>query len=419
MKRKVLQLIGSFNQGGSERQAVQLARLLHEDGRYEIHVACMDAAGVLREDVDRLGLVELPEYRLTSFYNWNAVVQVRRFARLLRDREIDIIHTHDFYTNVFGMAAARLARVPVRIASRRETIGWRIGAQKTVERFAYRFAHAIVANSEAVRLQLSREGVSPDKVVTVYNGLDLKRVSPKEGCDRQAALGLPHGLSGPFVTILANLRNEVKDHATFLRAAARVHKKIPGARFIIAGEGELMAANQALAAALGLGDAAHFIGRCEHVAELLALSDVCVLSSKAEGFSNSILEYMAAGRPVVTTEAGGAREAVIDGESGFVVRAGDDETMAARIVLLLNDKDRAQVMGDKGRLIVEHSFSCATQLERTTALYERLLPAPDSTSARELRRKLAVALPRKHDSSPLKRALSEGAEGAEGQPHGN
>jgi L-malate glycosyltransferase len=411
MKRNVLQLIGSFNQGGSERQAVQLARLLHEDGRYRVHVACMDGRGVLRDEIEGLGLDEIPEYRLTSFYNWNAMLQVRRFARLLREREIDIVHTHDFYTNVFGMAAARLARVPVRIASRRETTGWRTGAQKAVERFAYRFAHAIVANSEAVRRQLSTEGVSSDKVVTIYNGLDFRRVTPREDRERVAELGLPSGISGPFVTILANLRNEVKDHATFLRAASRVHKMIPEAHFILAGEGELITANRALAASLGLGATAHFIGRCELVAELLALSDACVLSSKAEGFSNSILEYMAAGRPVVTTEAGGAREAVIDGESGFVVPTGDDEAMADRITRLLQDKDRARAMGARGRQIVERSFSCDAQLDRTTALYDLLLPVTTSPRAEEPSRKLADAFPRRHDASPLERTLPDGAEG--------
>ena len=410
MKRNVLQLIGSFDQGGSERQAIQLARLLHQDGRYRVHIACMDATGVLRDEAERLGLDEIPEYRLTSFYDRNAVVQVRRFARLLRDREIDIVHTHDFYTNVFGMVGARLAGVPARIASRRETTGWRTGAQKAVERLAYRFSHAIVANSEAVRRQLANEGVSLKKVMTVYNGIDLKRVTPA-GCDREAslaALRLPPGASGPFVTILANLRNEVKDHATFLRAAARVHEKVPEARFIIAGEGELMAANQALAARLGVASETHFIGRCERVAELLAQSDVCVLSSKAEGFSNSILEYMAAARPVVATEAGGAREAVIDGETGFVVPVGDDQAMADRIVHLLGDNDRARAMGAQGRLIVERDFSCEAQLDRTIDLYDSLLTQTASSRARA---------PRKHvqvfaggPSSPFKRKLPDGAE---------
>src|SRR5881227_2061783 len=101
MKRNVLQLIGSFHQGGSERQAVQLARLLHESGRYRVHLATLDRGGLLRGEVERLEIGEIPEYRLTSFYNRNALAQVRRFARLLREREIDIIHTHDFYTNIF------------------------------------------------------------------------------------------------------------------------------------------------------------------------------------------------------------------------------------------------------------------------------------------------------------------------------
>src|SRR4030095_4988142 len=146
---------------------------------------------------------------------------------------------------------------------------WRTRAQKIVERFAYRFAHAIVANAEAVREQLSIEGVSSDKVVTIYNGLDLRRVASREGVgEKIAELGLPRGISGPFVTILANLRNEVKDHAMFLRAASRVQKVIPEAPFLVAGEGELIAPTQALAASLGLGDATHFIGRCQRVADL-------------------------------------------------------------------------------------------------------------------------------------------------------
>ena len=123
----------------------------------------------------------------------------------------------------------------------------------------------------------------------------------------------------------------MKDHPTFLRAAKRVHEAVPEAAFVLAGEGRLTDSLRALAAELGLARDAFFIGRCSRIAELLAVSDVCVLSSKAEGFSNSILEYMAAARPVVVTNVGGAREAVAEGETGYLVEAGDDETMAARI----------------------------------------------------------------------------------------
>ena len=100
---------------------------------------------------------------------------------------------------------------------------------------------------------------------------------------------------------------------------------------------------------------------------------MCVLSSKAEGFSNSILEYMAAARPVVVTDVGGAREAVVDGETGYVVLPGDDEAMAERIISLLNHTVEARAMGDKARKRVEEKFSCQAQLEREESLYDRLL----------------------------------------------
>lgn len=379
MKLNVLHLIPSFHQGGSERQAVQLFRLLHEDGRYRVHLACLDGGGILRDEVESLGPGEIPEYPLTSFYDRNAAVQLRRLVQLLREREISIIQTHDFYTNIFGMAAAAVARVPGRIASKRETEMFRTGAQKMAERGAYRLAHRIVANADAVRRLLISEGVGPKKIVTVYNGLDLERMSARPDLRRDEAcalFGLPHDEGSEprrFVTLVANLRHEVKDHPTFLRAARRVREAVPGAAFIIAGEGPLMEPVRSLSVQLGIERDVFLTGRCAHVAELLALSEVCVLSSRAEGFSNSILEYMAAARAVVVTDVGGAREAVTEGETGFLVQAGDDLAMAERIISLLDDRERARAMGERGRRIVEQKFSCEAQLKNTLRLYDELL----------------------------------------------
>jgi glycosyltransferase involved in cell wall biosynthesis len=372
----VLQLVGSFQQGGSERQAVQLARLLAEDARCRVHLATLDSSGALRADAESLCDDEIPEFPLTSFYDANAARQLRRFARFLRERAIDVVHTHDFYTNVFGMAGATVARTPVRVASKRETTGMRTRAQKIVQRGAFALADAIVVNSEAVRRDLERGGTPAHKIVTIYNGLDLRRVAPPAGLTRDDALAmfdLPRDERLRFVTIVANLRHDVKDHPTFLRAARRASERVAEARFVVAGEGELIEQTRALAASYGLAGKVFFTGRCERVAELLFASDVCVLSSRAEGFSNAILEYMAAGRAVVATDVGGAREAIVEGETGYVVPAGDDARMAEWIVSLLEDGERARLMGARGREVVAEKFSCAAQLERTLALYERLL----------------------------------------------
>ncbi|HYH84257.1 MAG TPA: glycosyltransferase [Pyrinomonadaceae bacterium] len=376
MSFNVLHLTNSFQQGGSERQAVQLARLLQSSGRCRVHLAAHDAKGALLEEARDVVGGDVQEFPLTSFYDLNAARQLRRLAAYMREREIAVVHAHDFYTNVFGMAAAALARTPARVASKRETGGMRTTAQAFVERQSFRLAHAVVVNADAVKRHLAGEGVSESKIVTVHNGLDTSRVSVPDDWRREdalAALGLPAAGGRRFVTIVANLQHEVKDHPTFLRAAARVSASRPEAAFVLAGEGRLTESLRGLAAQLGIADSTFFIGRCARVADLLAVSDVCVLSSKAEGFSNSILEYMAAGRPVVATDVGGAREAVAEGETGYLVSPGDDETLAARVVSLLAEPERAREMGERGRRIVEQKFSCEAQLKATLKLYEGLL----------------------------------------------
>ena len=306
----------------------------------------------------------------------HAFAQLYRFTQLLRVRRIRIVHTHDFYTNIFGMAAAALAGVPVRVASRRETEGMRSQAKKRLERCAFRLAQVVVTNADAVRQHVIAEGVGAEKILTIYNGVEATLFTPRPGWQRSAALAayhLGHLADRRFVTIVANLRHAVKDHPTFLRAAQRVKREVPEAAFLLAGEGELLEPMRALAAELGLAQDAFFIGPCANVADLLALSDVCVLSSVAEGFSNAILEYMAAGRPVVATDVGGVREAMQDGESGHIVPVGDDRALAARICRLLQAPEQARVMGACGQRIVQQRFSCATQLARTKDLYDILL----------------------------------------------
>jgi glycosyltransferase involved in cell wall biosynthesis len=382
LRANVLHLIDNFEQGGTERQAVQLVRLLTESGRYGVRVACFGGHGVLRAEVDRLGLGDIPEYPLRSFFHPSFAAQLRRFALHLRRSRVSVVHAHGFYTNTFGVLGAALAGVPARIASRRETEGFRTPAQSALERHVnFRLAHAVIANAEAVRAHLVAAGVPASKVVTHYNGLDTARLAPRmTRAEALAAFGLPEGRR--FVTIVANLHHAVKDHPTFLRAARRVRAEVADAAFVLAGEGRLADGLRALARELGIGDDVFFIGRCGSVGDLLAVSDVCVLSSTAEGFSNSILEYMAASRPVVATDAGGAREAVAEGETGHVVRPGDDETLAARVVGLLGDPARARAMGVRGRRVVEEKFSCEAQLARAEALYDRLLERRPLADAR-------------------------------------
>ena len=383
MKPNVLFIIDSFEQGGSERQAMQLLTQLHASGKCRVHLACLQNRGSLRAEADQLGIGEINEYALNSFHDLNFVKQLRRLVHFIRENEIDVVHTHCFYTNIFGMTGAFLAGVRARVTSKGETDGFRTPMQKRAERAAFRLSHRVIANCLVVQNQLISEGVSPSRIIQHYNGLDLERLKVRDGLRRKEALtefDLPSDRH--YMSIVANLRNPVKDHPMFLRAAAQVRAAVPDAGFAIAGEGELMEGLRELAGQLGIQDDVFFLGRCDRVADLLFASDIGVLSSKAEGFANAILEYMAAGLPVVATDVGGAREAISEGETGFVVASGDDKQMAERIIELLNDPKRARAMGERGKSFVAERFSCDRHLQNTLELYDELLSTPKSAPSR-------------------------------------
>ncbi len=371
MQKSVLHLIPSFHQGGSEQQAVQLVKLLHADGTYRVHVACLDRSGVLLGDIESVGFTEFPEFPLNSFYDANMARQLRRCGKFIKGNNIEIVQTHDFYTNIFGMAAASIARVSVLIAAKRET-GMRSSTQKFIERRAFSFAHSIVANADRVKNYLVESGVPGSKISVIHNAIDLQKldVTRIEREEVLKELRLSPDPEMQFVTIVANLRSPVKNHRMFLRAAAKVKARVPNVGFILAGEGELTGELKEFAAELDLTEQTFFLGRCSKVAELLSISDICCLTSESEGFSNSILEYMAAGKPVVATAVGGAAEAVVENETGFLVASDDDEALADYLIELLSDRGKAKLMGDRGRNVVEQKFSLEARRDKTLELYQ-------------------------------------------------
>ena len=379
-KPRVLQLMDSFNQGGSERQAVQLAQLLYQSGEYDVLVACLDGRGVLRAEIEKLGLTEIPEFPLTSFYDANFFQQLIRFVRYLRQQNIAIVQSSDFYTNIFGVFGAKLAEVPVRIAARRES-GKRSAFKRRIERLAYRQAQAVIANCEAVRDELIVEGVPANKVITSYNGLELAKFKPRQE-SRQDELLASFGLSAMsgrrLVTIVANLR-PVKDQMTFLQAARLVRDVVPDVAFCLAGEGELLTPLREQAAHLGLAEDVFFTGRCERVADLLSVSDIGVLSSASEGFSNAILECMAAALPMVVTDVGGNAEAVVDGETGYVVPAHNPELLGQAILRVTRQGDIAE-MGARARQRAENLFSMDACVDGYEAMYREMGACPNDAN---------------------------------------
>jgi glycosyltransferase involved in cell wall biosynthesis len=356
--------IESSGPGGAENVVLRLAKALSSAGDYPI-IATL-RPGWMTQRAEEAGLpVWIVPQRPGLDLAW-----VFAFARRLRRERIDVFHSQEFAMNVFGGAAALLARVPAL-----STIHGRHWVSERPRRvLAYRVLRRlgvpITAVSEdlasflAEALKLRRSWLA-----VVHNGIPLPPpLSAAERTARRAsartAIGVPP--DGPLLIAVGNLY-PVKGHATLVRALAQ----LPGARAAIAGRGEEESSLRNLAGELGLSDRFHLLGLRDDVDTVFAAGDVFVQPSLSEGLPLAVLEAMAAGLPVVATRVGGIAEAVEDGCTGHLVPPADPERLAGALRLTLELPDRGAALGAAGRARAETEFSVETMARRYRALYAR------------------------------------------------
>jgi glycosyltransferase involved in cell wall biosynthesis len=362
---RVLHVIDSLEPGGTERQCVMLARALARAG-VATAVLYFRGGSLLEElRASRITAIHLPvgSYRSVLF-----APRLLRLARAVRAWRPDVVQSYGFYSNMPAMTAALLARVPVRIAGRRDLGAYLKPGQRRLERWVWRLAHRIVANSDSVRRQMTVEApAEARKVVVIRNGLDLGAWATARPDDIAAG--------EPVVGMIAHFRRQ-KDHGTFLQAALAIRAVVPAARFVLIGSGVLEKAVRAMAEELGIADRVDFLGELTGDALRLAVSKmtVSVLTSKHnEGLPNAALESMAARLPVVATAVGGATELIEDGVTGFLVPPEVPTIVAERVGTLLRDRALAQRMGQQGRRKAEQEYGVDRMTDRFQQLYRELL----------------------------------------------
>lgn len=371
---RVAYCIDNMGIGGTELNAVRVAERLN-GSRFEVSVICLQAGGPLAARYAAAGVRVVP-LPIPSLYSVAAVRQGLRLARLLTERHVQIVHSHDMYNNVFATICARAARTPVIVASRR---WWRSAAARryrVANTLAFRFAHCVVANSPAVASSLQTEdGVRPERIAVVPNFVDDTAFIPLSADQRAARLSeLCVPADALVLGVVANLL-PVKDHRTLLRAVALLAPRWPELHAVLVGDGESRPALESLTRRLGLEGRVHFAGQQPNEPNLHHLFDVSVLCSLSEGFPNSIVEAMAAGRPVVATDVGGVGDAVTDGETGLLVPPSNPERLAAAIEELLVDPGRRRALGVAGRERAHARYGAVAVVASLEALYDRLLGA--------------------------------------------
>ncbi|MCC7083578.1 MAG: glycosyltransferase [Pirellulales bacterium] len=354
-------VITTLEVGGAETLLVNLLRRM-DRARFLPELCCLKSMGALGEQIAD----EVPVHHDLLRHKYDVAV-LGRLTRLLRARQVDAVITVGAGDKMFwGRLAAARARVPVVISALHST-GWPDEITFLNRRLTGLTDAFVAVAGRHARYLAEQEKLPSRRVVVIPNGVDLKTFHPRpKNAAMLARLGIPKGT--PVAGIVAVLRPE-KNHELFLQMAARVVRQLPEAHFLVIGDGPRRAELEVLASRFGLGGQTHFVGRRADVPELLSLLDVFVLTSQIEANPVSILEAGATGKPVVATAVGSIPEAVLEGQTGFLVEPGDVNLLAKRVLEVFTNPGMAQRLGAAARQQMVQNWS----IERTVSGYEELI----------------------------------------------
>lgn len=368
---RVLFCLDSFNVGGSELNAIRTAERL-DPQRVDLSVACLRTDGPLRQRYETLG-IGLECFHLSSLAHPSTLAQAFRFARFVRRRRFDIVQSHDVYNNIFAIPTARTAGAPATLACRRWWTETPRRAHRIANRLAYRFADCVLVNSESIgSLVETEEGVARSRIAVIPNFVDDEAFqTPDPAWQQQMRLQLGLQPGDLVIGSVANLHT-IKNHELLIRAAAKIAERWPMLRVVIVGEGQRRDVLRSLAMQLGIGDRMVFAGLLPQNPSPHYLFDVSVLTSRGEGFPNSVVEAMAAARPIVATAVGGVVDAFTDQISGRLVPSDDVPALVAALEFYLCNGEARRAAGLAARLEAERRYHARRILPLIHQLYEDL-----------------------------------------------
>lgn len=370
---RVLELRSVWGTGGGPEKTILLGAARSDPGRYSVTVCYIRDARDTVFSIDkkaadlRVDYVEVVEQHSFDRSIW------RELRRLVRDRHIDIVHAHDYKTDVLAWLLHRAEGViPLSTAhgwaghSRRERLLYH-----PLDKLVLRFFPKVIAVAEDIRQELIRSGVTPGAVQTVLNGIEHTRFNRDRSREPQIRRNL--GIADDDVVIgsVGRLETE-KRYDLLIDAFASLRIACPRLRLLIVGDGSLRPALEAQIARLGLADVGHLLGHRADIVDLHHTFDVFVQSSSNEGAPNAVLEAMALETPVVATAVGGTSQLVRNDIDGLLVPAGNPDALAEAINRVLNDDQATATRVVSARHRVETELSFDTRMATLEAVYSEL-----------------------------------------------
>ncbi len=365
----VMWLIKGLGSGGAENLLLSAARHLDRD-RFNYSVAYfLPWKDALVEDLESAGIS-------TTCLNLRRSYDLRPWLSLnrkLRKGRIDVLHAHLPYAGIAGRIASKFTPVKAIVYSEHNV--WERYHRLThfANKMTYRWNDAVVAVSEDVEKSI-RAGIKVNdhpRLGTIANGVDVHQLSliTKDQGWLKAELGIP--AENRIVTNVANFTPK-KRHIDLLRAARKVVDESPDISFVLVGQGPLLEETKAAASEMGLDGNVFFTGLRSDAREIIAASDLFVLSSQFEGMPVSVLEAMSTRTPVLSTRVGGLPEMIVDGEEGRLVDPGEPEKLAASITALLNDSTLRSSLAERAFSRAQSEFDVQNMVRKTEELYLEL-----------------------------------------------
>lgn len=366
---KVLHVIESMGVGGAERVVANYIKY-HDRAQFHPQVCTLKQGG---ETADELRARQVTVHSLHKKDGLDLHV-LTALRRVIHDEGIRIVHLHNPPANNWGVPATLLNRHVVNVRTEHNVFyrGRIMPGYPLINMLLGYFNDRILAVSDQVRIShMGKDPLCRRKYRTVYNGIDSEIYGkPCDGSVLRNELGLLEG--SRIIGVVASLTKQ-KRLDLFLHSVRLLVQKHPDLSALIIGDGTLKGELATLSTSMGLANTVRFLGNRKDVPRLMQLMNVFVLSSDWEGLPMTIIEAMASRTPCVVTDVGGNREAVLDGQTGFLVPPRDPEAMAGKIAELLEDADLAAHFGEGGFQRFQMMFTASGMVTKTEQIYREVL----------------------------------------------
>jgi len=358
--------------GGAEKQILELVRNLDKN-TFNLFVSSLIAGGELIREIEKSG-ARVKLFPVKRIYSIFGIIKGVQFSNFLQSNKIDILMTYHFSSDTWGAFWGKIAGVPVIISNRRDIGFWRKPRQIAAYRFINKRVNQIIVNSKAGKEMVVREeNVRNNKIKIMYNGVDLERFKQPFNSDNseKEAIRINLGIKNDDIVIgsVGNL-HPVKGHKYLIEAVGRLIQEYSNIKLLIIGEGGERENLEESVKRLGIKNNVIFLGSRKDIPQLINILDICVQPSLSEGLSNSILEFMSAGKPIVATSVGGNPELIKHGINGILVKAADSSPLYEGIKDLLSNKGKAAMFGEAGRRIVEEKFSMPGMIKNYESFFK-------------------------------------------------